>query len=85
MVISRISIRSIIYFIFVHLKKKDFSSDGIRNIIESTVPSLHARQQLLNYISQLQIAAYAHSSKDHSSTNENETNLLRVRFHSFLF
>ena len=55
----------------------DFSSDGIRTIVESTVSSSSARQQLLNYISQLQIAAYGQSSS--SIDHDNETNLLRVR------
>ena len=65
-----------------HLYHLDFSSDGIRHILESTVPSSRARQQLLTYISQLQLAAYTHSSKSNSLPNgnqPNETILLRVR------
>ncbi|CAF0738114.1 unnamed protein product [Adineta steineri] len=52
----------------------DYSPDGIRQIVESTVTSSRGRTQLLTYISQLQLAAYAHSSKNNSIANENQQN-----------
>ncbi|CAF3727740.1 unnamed protein product [Rotaria socialis] len=59
----------------------DFSPDGIRQIVESTVSSSRARQQLITYISQLQLHAYAQSSKTNSTLavahQQNETILLR--------
>jgi len=58
----------------------DFSPDGIRQIVESTVSSPRARHQLLTYISQLQLAAYAHSTK----TNQQNENILLRRENELL-
>ncbi|CAF1652271.1 unnamed protein product, partial [Adineta ricciae] len=59
----------------------DFTPDGIRHIIESTVTSPRGRTQLLAYISQLQLAAYAQSSRTNTlsvhDNQQNETILLR--------
>ena len=59
----------------------DFSPEGIRHMVESLVPSVRARQQLITYISQLQVNAYAQSSKNNSILNahhQNESHQLRV-------
>ena len=62
----------------------DFSADGIRQIVESTVSSPRARQQLITYISQLQLHAYNQSSRRNSVIGEtypqHETILLRVKY-----
>jgi hypothetical protein len=58
----------------------DFSSDGIRQIVESTVSSPRARQQLITYISQLQLYTYTQSSKTNpvvTIQQQNETILIR--------
>ncbi|CAF3116909.1 unnamed protein product [Rotaria sp. Silwood2] len=60
----------------------DFSPDGIRQIVETTVSSPRARQQLITYISQLQLHAYTQSTKTNSviaaaAQQQNETILLR--------
>jgi len=57
----------------------DFSSDGIRQIVELTVSSSRARQQLITYISQLQLHTYTQASKT-NPLQSNETILLRVSF-----
>jgi hypothetical protein len=49
--------------------------------VESTVSSTRARQQLLTYISQLQLNTFAQSSKTNSAVaaqHQTETLLLRV-------
>ena len=50
-------------------------------MVESIVPSVRARQQLITYISQLQMNAYAQSSKNNSilhAHHQNENSQLRV-------
>ncbi len=66
----------------------DFSPSGIQEIVDSTISSLHGRYQLLRYISELQLSACAYSSKINYLTIENEQNeinLLRVRFILFKY
>ncbi|UJR24637.1 hypothetical protein I4U23_006011 [Adineta vaga] len=52
----------------------DFSPDGIRQIVESTVISPRARTQLLTYITQLQLAAYVQSSRTNVTVHDNQQN-----------
>jgi hypothetical protein len=50
-------------------------------MVESSVPSLRIRQQLISYISQLQMNAYTNASKTNSDVtihHQNETIQLRV-------
>ena len=50
-------------------------------MVESTVSSVRIRQQLITYITQLQVNAYTQSSKTNSVLNahhQNETHQLRV-------
>ncbi|CAF1073397.1 unnamed protein product [Adineta steineri] len=59
----------------------DFTPDGIRQIVESTVSSPRSRQQLITYISQLQLHTYTQSSRTNSTVGDthqqNEIVLLR--------
>ncbi|UJR34176.1 hypothetical protein I4U23_021583 [Adineta vaga] len=55
----------------------DFTSDGIRQIVESTVSSPRARQQLITYISQLQIHTFTQSSRTTSTNGDQD--LVRLR------
>jgi len=54
----------------------DFSTDGIRQIVESTVVSPRVRQQLITYISQLQLHTYTRAVKS-NSVESNELTLLK--------
>jgi hypothetical protein len=57
----------------------DFSPEGIRQMVESTVSSPRARHQLIVYITQLQMAAYGHSSKTASSVPHQQSDTLLLR------